>query len=132
MIIAGGISTLLLIGKLDLAAEIGKGIMTAKVKELFINQYAEGEVDKDDTTGCMIAVYLTKLSPAGSPFGAQVLQAFLSHVEREIDCSLEYDFRLNRDLMLINDTEEEGLLFEIPDKSMVAADAKEAVMKAWI
>jgi hypothetical protein len=34
--------------------------------------------------------------------------------------------------MLINDTEEEGLLFEIPDKSNVEADAKEALMKSWI
>ena len=56
----------------------------------------------------------------------------MSHVDREIDCALEYDFRLNRDLMEINDTEEEGLLFEIPDKDLVQADAKEAVLKAFI
>ena len=53
-------------------------------------------------------------------------------MDREIDCALEYDFRLNRDLMEINDTEEEGLLFEIPDKDLVQADAKEAVLKASI
>jgi len=34
--------------------------------------------------------------------------------------------------MQINDTEEEGLLFEIPDKSKVEADSKEAVIKGWI
>ncbi len=118
--------------KIEAAAEIGKGIMSGKVRELFINKYAEGDVDQDDTAGCLIAVYLTKLVPAASPFGAQVLQAYVSHVEREIDCSLEYDFRLNRDLMLINDTEEEWLLFEIPDKSHVEDDAKEALMKSWI
>ena len=56
----------------------------------------------------------------------------MNHVEREIDCSLEYDFRLNRDLMLINDSEEEGLLFEIPDRTHVEADAKEALLKTWI
>ena len=127
---SGGLATLLLLNKLDVAAEIGKGIMQAKVKELFISQYLGGEVDQDDTAGCMVAVYLTKLVP--SPFSAQVLQAYAGHVEKEIDCALEYDFRLNRDLMLINDTEEEGLLFEIPDKSNVEADAKEALMKSWI
>jgi len=42
---------------------------------------------------------------------------FKAHVESEIDNALEYEFRLNRDLMVINDTEEEGLLFDIPDKS---------------
>jgi hypothetical protein len=78
----------------------------------------------------MVAVYLTKIAP--SPFSAQVSQAYVGHVAREIECALEYDFRLNRDLMLINDTEEEGLLFEIPDKSNVEADAKEALMKSWI
>ena len=113
-----------------MAAEIGKGIMHAKVKALFITKYIEGEVDQDDTAGCMVAVYLTKIAP--SPFSAQVSQAYAGHIAREIDCALEYDFRLNRDLMLINDTEEEGLLFEIPDKSNVEADAKEALMKSWI
>lgn len=34
--------------------------------------------------------------------------------------------------MLINDTEEEGLLFDIPDKSNIEADAKEAVLKGWV
>ena len=34
--------------------------------------------------------------------------------------------------MLINDTEEEGLLFDIPDKSNIEADSKEAVFKSWI
>ena len=119
-----------MLNKLDVASEIGKGIMQARVKELFINKYVEGNVDQDDTAGCLVAVYLTKLVP--SPFSVQVQHAYVSHVEREIDCALEYDFRLNRDLMLINDTEEEGLLFEIPDKSNVEADAKEALMKSWI
>lgn len=57
--------------------------------------------------------------------------AYRSHIESEVDCALEYEFRLNRDLMLINDTEEEGLLFEIPDKDMVEADAKESVLREW-
>jgi hypothetical protein len=34
--------------------------------------------------------------------------------------------------MKINDTEEEGLLFEIPDKTKVEADGKEALLKEWI
>ena len=58
--------------------------------------------------------------------------AYRDHVEREIDNSLEYDFRLGRDLMEINDTEEEGLLFEIPDKTKVEAEGKEAIVKSWI
>ena len=57
---------------------------------------------------------------------------FNQHVEREIDNGLEYDFRFNRDLMKINDTEEEGLLFEIPEKKNVEADGKEALLKEWI
>ena len=52
-----------------------------------------------------------------------------SDVESEIDNSLHYEFRLNRDMMLINDTEEEGLLFDIPDKSNIEADMKENVLK---
>lgn len=62
-VIASGISTLLLLNKLEVAAEIAKGIMNARVRSLFINKYAEGEVDQDDTSGSMIAVYLTKLVP---------------------------------------------------------------------
>jgi hypothetical protein len=61
-----------------------------------------------------------------------VAKVFKAHVESEIDNALEYEFRLNRDLMVINDTEEEGLLFDIPDKSKVEADAKEKIMKTWI
>ena len=57
---------------------------------------------------------------------------FSTHVEREIDNALEYDFRFTRDLMKINDTEEEGLLFDIPDKQNVEADGKEALLKEWI
>jgi hypothetical protein len=44
-IVSGGIATLLLLNKLDVAAEIGKGIMQAKVKELFFGKYLGGEVD---------------------------------------------------------------------------------------
>ena len=62
----------------------------------------------------------------------KVLHLMREHVEREVDNTLNYEFRLGRDLMLINDTEEEGLLFEIPDKSNIEADAKEKVIKAWI
>lgn len=60
-----------------------------------------------------------------------IMGAYRAHIESEVDCALEYEFRLNRDLMLINDTEEEGLLFEIPDKDMVEADAKEGVLREW-
>ena len=35
-------------------------------------------------------------------------------------------------MILINDTEEERLLFEIHDKSNVEADNKDALMKTWI
>lgn len=46
--------------------------------------------------------------------------------------ALEYDFRLNRDLMEFNDTEEEQLFFEITQKAMIEADFKEKVLKSWI
>jgi len=77
-----------------------------------------------------VAVYLARLSSHVS--AGVIIEAFKQHVEREIDCALEYDFRLNRDLMLINDTEEEGVLFEIPVKDNVEADGKEALLKSWI
>jgi hypothetical protein len=34
--------------------------------------------------------------------------------------------------MKINETEEEGLLFEISEKTNVEADGKEALFKEWI
>lgn len=34
--------------------------------------------------------------------------------------------------MEINDTEEEGILFEIPDKTHIEADHKENILKSWI
>ena len=34
--------------------------------------------------------------------------------------------------MHINDTEEEGMLFEIPNKSLIEADLKESILKSWI
>jgi hypothetical protein len=66
------------------------------------------------------------------PNAAEVMQLYREHVEREVEYTLNYEFSLNRDLMLINDTEEEGLLFEIPDKDNIGADAKEAVLKSWL
>ena len=57
---------------------------------------------------------------------------FKNHITSEVDNALEYDFRLNRDLMLLNDTEEEGLLFDVPDKSNIEADSKEEVLKRGI
>ena len=101
-----------------------------------IAKYAGGEVDSEDTAGVMFAAYAMKALPPQSPqdqaLAKAVSNSFKQHVEREIDNALEYDFRLGRDLMQINDTEEEGLLFEIPDKSKVEADSKEAVIKGWI
>ena len=78
----------------------------------------------------MVAVYLSRLSL--HPLAPTIIEAFKHHVDREIDCALEYDFRLNRDLMTINDTEEEGLLFEVPDQVNIEADCKEALLKSWI
>lgn len=55
-----------------------------------------------------------------------------THVDREIECALEYEFRFNRDLMGINDSEEEGLLFEITDRASVESDSKERVLKGYV
>jgi len=60
------------------------------------------------------------------------MKNFNTHIEREVDNALEFDFRFSRDLMKINETEEEGLLFEIPDKTNVEADGKETLLKDWI
>lgn len=87
----------------------------------------------DDTPVKAFCAYSIKALPGMvNPAVAQrVMASFVKHVEKEVDLSLEYDFRLNRDLLLINDTEEEGLLFEIPDKTNIEADAKEEVLKSW-
>lgn len=61
-----------------------------------------------------------------------VSNVFKTHVESEIDSALNYEFRLTMDMMEVNDTEEEGLLFEIPDKSLIEAHHKENMLKAWI
>jgi hypothetical protein len=61
-----------------------------------------------------------------------VLRSVRAHVEKEIDLALQYEFRFNRDLMDINSNEEEGLLFEITDKSKVECDAKERILSAFV
>lgn len=94
------------------------------------NSYAE-EIDQDDTSGAVLAAFIAKLNPSEALSG-QVMTNVRTHVEREIDLALEYEFRFGRDLMEINDTEEEGLLFEITDMSEVEADMKEQVLKSFI
>lgn len=63
---------------------------------------------------------------------ATTTQVFTTHVESEIDNSLEYEFRLSRDLMEVNEKEEDGLLFEVPDRKLVEANCKERLIKTWI
>jgi len=58
-----------------------------------------------------------------------VRELFKNHVESEIDNAIEYEFRLNRDLMVINDSEEDGIFFEIPNKTFIEADFKESILK---
>ena len=82
--------------------------------------------------GILFAALIPQLTPLEPALTAALLANYNRHIEREVDLALEYDFRLTRDLMQINDTEEEGLLFEIPDKSHVEADGKEALLKEWI
>lgn len=94
--------------------------------------YAENDVDSEDTAGVMLAAYACKALGIDQEIAQAVKSAYREHVEREIDNSLEYDFRLGRDLMEINDTEEEGLLFEIPDKTKIEAEGKETIIKSWI
>ena len=87
----------------------------------------------EDTAILMFAAYALKImNNCEQELAMNVSNMFKTHVESEVDSTLDYEFRLNRDLMLLNDTEEEGMLFEIPDRSNVEDDAKENVLKAWI
>lgn len=89
----------------------------------------------EDTTVILFAAYSLQVLPAAllnPDLISNVSTVFKTHVESEIDSQLNYEFRLSRDLMAINDTEEEGLLFEIPDKSLVEAYHKENILKTWV
>lgn len=77
----------------------------------------------------LFAALIPQLAHLEPQVTAAIMANFNMHVEREIDNALEYDFRFTRDMMKINDTEEEGLLFEIPEKQNVEADGKEALLK---
>lgn len=99
----------------------------------YLSSEDDDDIDADDTTGIMVAVFIAKVIPdaVDQSQRERLVGMFRKHVEREIDLALEYEFKVGRDMMEINDTEEEGLLFELPNKDLVLADAKEAVMTRW-
>lgn len=84
----------------------------------------------DDTSVILFAAYTLKIASPGDT-QATVAMILKTHVESEVENSLEYSFRLTRDLMVLNDTAEEEIFFEIPDRKLVEADAKERLLKSW-
>lgn len=99
--------------------------------ELLINEISRTE----ETSVILFAAYSLKIMPRdilNEDLVTNVESVFKNHVESEVNNALNYEFRLNRDLMNINDTEEEGLLFEIPDKSLIEAHHKEEILKSWV
>jgi hypothetical protein len=118
------------------AKEVSLSIIQShpKYRQQLVLEYAEEgkDIDPEDTVGVLFAALIPQLTHLEPQLTAGIMANFNTHVEREIDNALEYDFRFTRDLMKINDTEEEGLLFDIPDKQNVEADGKEALLKEWI
>lgn len=132
-LIANTIATLLMAKHYDAARELTQFLVqNPLLREMMLKQVGISE----ETSVLMFAAFSLKLSEGDQGLSQDltmnVISMFKNHVLSEVDNALEYDFRLNRDLMSINDTEEEGLLFEIPDKSNVEADAKESLLKEWI
>jgi hypothetical protein len=134
--LVASVATLLMADRAEAAKEVALSIIHShpKYRNLLVLNFAEeeAEVDPDNTVGILFAALVPQLTQMEPYLTANIMANFNGHVEREIDNALEYDFRFNRDLMKINDTEEEGLLFEIPDKTYVEADGKEALFKEWV
>lgn len=103
-----------------------------ELREDLFSAHAEFEsTDYDQTVTGLLAAFIAKLDPS-QPESSQVLQSVRAHAEREIDFALEYEFRFNRELMHINDEEEEALFFEITDRSLIESDAKERLLKSFV
>ena len=134
--LVSSVATLLLADRMEAAKDISLSIIHShpKFRTSLVLEYAEEdkEIDCDDTVGVLFAALVPQLTQMEPALTASIQANYNRHIEREIDLALEYDFRLTCDLMKINDTEEEGLLFEIPDKTNVEADGKEALLKQWI
>lgn len=89
----------------------------------------------EDTSIILFAAYSLKTIPRellNEEVYSNVENVFKNHVSSEVDNVLNYDFRLNRDLMIMNDTDEETLFFEIPSRQLIEADYKEMILKQWI
>ena len=133
-LIANTIGTLLMARHYDAARELTQFfVQNALLRDMILKQVSISE----ETAVLMFAAFSLKLlsetSTTVSPLlNMSVVSMFKGHVLSEVDNALEYDFRLNRDMMVISDSEEEGLLFEIPDKRNVESDAKEKLLKEWI
>ncbi|CDW75637.1 UNKNOWN [Stylonychia lemnae] len=127
---AGVVSTLILIQDQFNARNVTEFLISNDTfRNLLINQVSTTE----ETSVILFATYSLNIIPKeflNQEIYENVLNIYKNHVESEIENQLNYDFRLNRDLMEINDTEEEGMLFEIPDKSLIESDAKEHVLKS--
>ena len=134
--LVSSVATLLMADRKEQAKEVSLSIIQShpKYRQQLVLAYAEDgkDIDAEDTVGVLFAALVPQLTHLEPELTAAILANFTAHVEREIDNALEYDFRFTRDMMKINDTEEEGLLFEIPDKQNVEADGKEALLKGWI
>jgi hypothetical protein len=134
--LVASVATLLMVDRKEEAKEVSLGIIQShpKYRQQLVLEYAEEgkDIDPEDTVGVLFAALIPQLTHLEPQLTAGIMANFNTHVEREIDNALEYDFRFTRDMMKINDTEEEGLLFEIPDKQNVEADGKEALLKEWI
>ena len=128
--LSNSVCCLLLSHHYDLARSLTSFLMcNHPLQHLLIQQLSSTA----ETSVLLFAAFSLKLiDTTNSDVLMNVSTLFKNHVQSEIEDSLEYEFRLNRDLMEVNDTEEEGLLFEIPDKSNVEADCKEKLLKQWI
>ena len=125
--LSNSIADLILVEAYDVAKELALFSLSNQTLQTILTAPLSLE-EVEDTGSILVAAYAMEL--AQKPQEGR--EALARHVEREIDNALEYVFRLNRDLLLINDTEEEGLLFEIPDKSNIEADAKEEALGTWL
>ena len=125
--LSNSIADLILVEAYDVAKELALFSLSNQTLQTILTAPLSLE-EVEDTGSILVAAYAMEL--AQKPQEGR--EALARHVEREIDNALEYVLRLNRDLLLINDTEEEGLLFEIPDKSNIEADAKEEALRTWL
>eukprot|EP00347_Sterkiella_histriomuscorum_P023381 403334851 len=131
---AGTVSTLLLVKDYEIAKDLAAFLMSNdQFRKLILSQVNTSE----DTSVILFAAYSLQTLPQSimqtldPSLIEDVSRVFKTHVESEVDSQLNYEFRLSRDLMEINDTEEEGLLFEVPDKTLIEAHHKEHVLNSW-